>query len=225
MTRIVEKTFPDTGFIPWPDFDVKPVCLETGTINSMDLSLLNALAHLESPAGLIALPGPEHYVLAARPSQPEAMERLRRLKNASEPILLLGCDLDAIAPYVAPLPPAALKLVESHWPGPLVLMVAGHVGHCVSQGEQPVKILQPDISALQDFLALNPGGVLATLCASRMSDPPAITAKAVYDGFGDDVDYVIENDDAFRDTIALTVVSVTVDNTVHLLRNGGIVLD
>lgn len=192
----------------------------------MDFTLLNALSNLEKPEGLIAMPGPEHYVLAVRPDYPEALARLHRVKGTTEPLLLLGWDLEAFSPYVEPLPAKALQLIQQYWPGPLVLMVqrSNQLSDSFSQHCQ-VKIMQPDNQTLRDFLALNPGGLLATLCASRASDPPTRTATAVYNSFGDDVDFVIEDDRALEESVAPTVISVEADGTVHLLRNGGIVLD
>jgi L-threonylcarbamoyladenylate synthase len=192
----------------------------------MDFTLLNALSNLEKPEGLIAIPGPEHYVLAVRPDHPQALARLHRVKGNTEPLLLLGWDLDAFTPYIEPLHPKARQLIQQYWPGPLVLMVqrSHDLPHTFSQ-QGHVKIMQPNNQTLRDFLALNPGGLLATLCASRASDPPARTATAVYNSFGDDVDFVIEDDEALEENVAPTVISVEADGTVHLLRNGGIVLD
>lgn len=192
----------------------------------MDFSLFNALSTLEKPDGLIALPGAEHYVLAVRPDRAEALEKMRRLKGETEPVLLLGWDVAAFLPYIQPLPEAAERLIEKHWPGPLILMVSPNPNFPALCGKhQQVKILQPENQVLRDFLALNPGGVLATLCASRIDDPPATTAESVYNSFGDDVDFVMENDAVLEENIAPTVVSVEADGRVHLLRNGGIVLD
>lgn len=192
----------------------------------MDLSLLNALSYLEKPDGLIALPGPESYVLAVRPEHPEALSRLRRIKGDTEPLLLLGRDIAAFSPFIDTLPHQAEFLMNRYWPGPLIILLdkSGDLPPAFSQHEQ-VKLLQPESETILDFLSLIPGGLLATLCAARVADPPARTAAAVYDSFGDDVDLILADDNALRESAAPTVISVEAGGTVHILRSGSIVLD
>ncbi len=192
----------------------------------MDLTLFNALAYLEKPDGLIALPGPENYVLAVRPENPDALSRLYRLKGKGEPLLLLGWDQQAFLPYLAPLPSQATVLMKRYWPRPLILMVDKNPQLSEAFTSHPqLKLLQPASGSVLDLLSLNPGGLLATLCANRPGDAPARNAQAVLNSFGDDVDLMLENDAALAENEAPTVVSIEASGRLHLLRSGGIVLD
>lgn len=192
----------------------------------MDLTLFNALACLEKPDGVIALPGPENYVLAARPDHPKAMARLYRLKGNTEPLLLLGRDTAAFHPFIEALPEQAEGFTRRFWPGPLIILLDKRrdLPESFSQHRQ-VKVSQPENPFVLDFLSLNPGGLLATLCACRTTGSPARSAQAVHDCFGDDVDFVLADDDTLLESAAPTVVWVRPDNSVHLLRSGAIVLD
>ncbi len=192
----------------------------------MDLTLLNALSYLEKPDGLIALPGPEGYILAVRPDRPAALERLYRLKGQSEPLLLLGWDLPAFAPFIGELPLAAETLIKRHWPGPLIILLdkCRQLPETFSSLGQ-LKILQPNSAMLLDLLSLNPTGLLLTLGAARGADPPVREAAAVYNTFGDDVDYVVHGDTEVLESVAPTVVRVKPNDEIQLLRSGAIVLD
>jgi tRNA A37 threonylcarbamoyladenosine synthetase subunit TsaC/SUA5/YrdC len=192
----------------------------------MDLMLLNAVSHLEKPDGLIALPGPEGYMLAVRPDRPLALQRLYRLREQPEPLLLLGWDLQAFTPFIEPLPPGSAQLIKRHWPGPLIILLE----KCrqLPQEFSPfgqLKILQPGCRLLSDLLALNPTGLLITLGAARGTDPAVRQAAEVYNTFGDDVDFVVQGDAEVLESVAPTVVWVKPNDEIQLLRSGAIVLD
>lgn len=192
----------------------------------MDISLFNALACLEKPDGLIALPGPESYVLAARPDHPQALARLHRMKGYSEPLLMLGRDISAFLPYLQSLPPQAEALMKRYWPLPLVMLLPKqpNLGAAFSPHDH-VKVWQPESPLILDFLALNPTGLLATLCASRNDSGPICQAVGVLNAFGDDIDFIIENDALLRQAPAPTVISLQPDGAIHYLRSGSVVLD
>lgn len=192
----------------------------------MDLTLLNALSCLEKPDGLIALPGPESYILAVRPDRPSALERLYRLKGQSEPLLLLGWDLSAFTPFIEPIPARAIQLVKRHWPGSLIILLE----KCKELPPEfsplgQIKIMQPSSQLLLDLLSLNPTGLLLTLAAARGTDSPARVAATVYNTFGDDVDYVVHGDAEVLESVAPTVVWARPDDEIQLLRSGAVVLD
>jgi L-threonylcarbamoyladenylate synthase len=192
----------------------------------MDFALLNALSNLEKPDGVVAIPGPDGYVLASRLEHEQALARINRMTSRQDGMLLIGFDIDAFLPYLDTLPLAAFELMKQYWPGLLILMLqkSPRLPELVATQTQ-VKVMQPDNRLLLDLLSLNPGGILATSCASRNGEPPSLSAVEVFNTFGDDVDYVLQDDDSIREGGAPTVVSVDTNGTVHLLRSGRIVLD
>jgi L-threonylcarbamoyladenylate synthase len=192
----------------------------------MDFALLNAVSNLEKPDGVIAIPGPDGYVLAARLEHPQALFRINRMTGRHEGMLLLGRDVDAFLPYIETIPLSGFELMKRYWPGALILLLTkkSALPEAVTPHTQ-VKLMQPESPMLLDLLYLIGGGILATGCASRDGEPPNMTAEAVFDTFGDDVDYVLQDDELVQEGGAPTVVSVDSEGSIHLLRSGRIVLD
>ena len=80
--------------------------------------------------GVVALPTDTLYGLAANPCCANAVARVFEAKGrpADRALLLVAADLPQVARWVGPLPPAALRLAEHFWPGPLTLLVASTGG-------------------------------------------------------------------------------------------------
>jgi L-threonylcarbamoyladenylate synthase len=192
----------------------------------MDFALLNAVSNLEKPDGVIAIPGPDGYVLASQLNHPQALYRINRMTGRQEGMLLLGRDVDAFLPYVEAVPLEAFELMKRYWPGNLILLLTkkSALPEAVTSYSQ-VKLMQPVSIILLDLLSLIGGGILATSCASRNGEAPNLTADAVFDTFGDDVDYLLRDDEMVQEGGAPTVVSVDPSGAIHLLRSGRIVLD
>ncbi len=74
--------------------------------------------------GVAALPTDAMYVLAARLDRPEAVERLRAATGEAPARLLADRD-ELRTALPGPLPPAAQRLIQKFWPGPLTLLVGG----------------------------------------------------------------------------------------------------
>lgn len=188
----------------------------------MSFAILDAVSNLEKPDGVIALPWEKSYRLCTQPDHPQALGRIARMigKNMNEPgaMVLLGADIAAFGIEPEIWPKTALLLAERYWPGSLVI--------CLPQSERPnAGLTQPREALWQDLLSMLPGGVLAAVPACRPGDEPAVTAQAVYDNFGDDVDFVLQDDDAVKDAKAATVIAVDADGGMRILRRGQIVLD
>ncbi len=192
----------------------------------MDFDLLNAVSNLETPDGVIALPGPDGYALAARLDRPQALNRIVRITGGKDSMLLLGRDINAFTPYVDTIPVRAFDLMSRHWPGPLILLLEKSQNLPESVTSQPqVSLLQPDFPILLDLLSLIPGGALAAACSGRKGENAPRKAIDVLNTFGDDVDFVLGDDEMVLESAAPTVVSVNPDGDAHLLRSGRVVLD
>lgn len=193
----------------------------------MNFDLLNAIAYLEKPDGIVAIPGLDSYCLAARPDHEQALARIHRVTRQPDQLLLLGIEKEAFQPYLDVIPPTGQQLMQRYWPDALVLMLPAKasVSETITAGRGKVKLMQPDNPLLLSLLSLVPEGVLAVSYAARVGIQPACTAVDVYNTFGEDVDFVLPGDDLVREASAPTVVSVERDGEVHLLRSGRIVLD
>lgn len=192
----------------------------------MDFELLNTVANLERPDGVAAIPGDASYSLCCRVDHVKALARITRIKGSTEPMLLLGRDVNAFRPFLERIPLEAESLMQHYWPGPLILQLSKSADFPAGiTGEEQIAVMQPISTRVLDLLSLTPGGILATTGACRYDDAPAATAAEVYNSFGDDVDYVLQDDGAVFDTLPATIVSVGSNGTVQVLRSGPIVLD
>ena len=78
-----------------------------------------------SSGGLVAIPTETVYGLAANALDPAAVEKIFAAKGRphDNPLIVHICALEQWAPLVTQLPPAALRLAEVFWPGPLTIIL------------------------------------------------------------------------------------------------------
>lgn len=193
----------------------------------MFFDLLNAVSYLERSDGVIAIPGLDSYCLAARADREAALARIHRISRNENAFILIGRDREAFMPFIEALPEAGDDLIHRYWPGALVLILEaqGTIPQILTAKSGKVRIMQPSCSMLLSLLSMVPQGVLAVSCAGRADAAPAATANEVYNTFGDDVDFVLPDDELVREAASPTVVSVGRNGELHILRSGGIVLD
>src|SRR3954470_17242091 len=78
--------------------------------------------------GLVAIPTDTLYGLAADPFRADAVARVFAVKgrSADRALPLIAADREQIEMHLGSLPPAALRLAERFWPGPLTLLVSAN---------------------------------------------------------------------------------------------------
>jgi tRNA A37 threonylcarbamoyladenosine synthetase subunit TsaC/SUA5/YrdC len=202
--------------------------VKSGYNRIMYFDLLNAISYLDGPDNLVALPVLNAYMLATRPYQEQALKRLRRISGQSGPLLLLGRDREALSVFTTEFSPFTDQLMQKYWPGALVMALPARPESpaLLRDADMQIPVLQPKSSLLLSLLSLLPEGVLAVAEAKRPADKyAACTATAVYNTFGDDVAYVLPGDHLITAEQPPTVISVTADNKIQLLKQGCIVLD
>ena len=161
-----------------------------------------AVRHL-GQGGLIAFPTETVYGLAALPEH-EARLFAAKGRDDGKPIARLAASMDGI-----PLDdPAARRLAEAHWPGPLTLVIDG-VGYRVP--DHPVALA----------LLRAAGRPIPVTSANRSGEPEARSAVEAARFLGDEV-LVIDGGDA-PGGVPSTVVLVA--DPLVVLRRGAIVLD
>jgi L-threonylcarbamoyladenylate synthase len=147
--------------------------------------------------GVLAYPTEAVYGLGCDPHDRAAFERVFALKRRppEQGVLLIGADFDQVAPYIdlAAVPPAVLDEVRAGWPGPhtwifpraaaVPAWVAGaHAGIALRVTAHP-----PAAALCRAF-----GGALVSTSANPHGEPPARTAQALEDYFGERLDGVLE---------------------------------
>jgi tRNA A37 threonylcarbamoyladenosine synthetase subunit TsaC/SUA5/YrdC len=194
----------------------------------MDFDLLNAVSYLEKPDGVIAIPFKGRYLLVCRLEHNDALGRLYRLSCTQQnwQPMLLGYDFNALSPFISNPPSNAMRLMEQYWPGGLVIRMAIGI-HLQNKWFEPSRLglMQPNDGLIRDILSLQPGGILMAVDACRYHDVPAQTATVLYNSFGDDVDFVLQRDEAICQSNPETVVSIELDGSLRVLRSGEVVLD
>lgn len=86
---------------------------------------LNEASHILCTGGVVAVPTETVYGLAAALNQPEAIERVFKLKGrpANNPLIIHVPNEAAIQPYLTTIPNQFQLLANHFWPGPLTLVL------------------------------------------------------------------------------------------------------
>ena len=131
------------------------------------------------------------YGLACDPRIAAAVDRVYALKRrpAGLELTLLAHDAGQLERLVA-WTPAATRLADAFWPGPLSLVLpVGEVRLAVPRRGQTLSVRVP---AHPELLALlEQSGPLASTSANRHGQPPALSAAAVRRQFGDQVSVML----------------------------------
>lgn len=152
-------------------------------------------AALLRAGGVVAFPTETYYGLAVDPFNPQALERLFRIKHRprSLPILVLVEDVAQIARLSMQLTPMYRHLIARFWPGPLTLVCPALpilppqlTGNTATIGVRQ----SPDPTATALLSAF--GGPITATSANISGFPAAITAEEVARMFGDALDLIID---------------------------------
>jgi L-threonylcarbamoyladenylate synthase len=152
-------------------------------------------ANVLRTGGLVALPTDTVYGLAAALDRPDALRRIFEVKGRPEarslPVLLDGPDaLSLISDDSAP---ELRRFAARFWPGPLTLAVPARPGlpeEVLGPGTT-VGVRVPDHDAARALCAAV-GGALAVTSANRSGEPPARTAREVFEQLGLGVDLILD---------------------------------
>ncbi len=196
------------------------------------------LAILAEPAGVIAFATDTVYGIGCRIDRPKAIEAIYRLKGRQhdKPLVLLGADAEAIAPFVslpAPSRDQIYRWMTSYWPGALTLVLpkTDAVPNSVTRGKPTVAVRVPDCPPLQVLLRQVPGGVLATTSANRSGEPPCLTSAEILQVFPQGLQGIggvlLADNPATQKAspMASTIVAVDDAGQVTVLRRGTLHLD
>lgn len=176
-----------------------------------------AAADLLKSGGVVVLPTDTVYGIAAHPARPEAVERIRVIKGRADdkPVALLASGIQAVTAFGAAMPAAARQLADAYWPGALTLVLP-----C---GQVYEGFRMPDHPFTRDLLEAC-GGTLRVTSANLSGSMPALSAAAALRDVGLEADMVIDGG-VSPGGVASTVVRVSADGAVQILREGAIIAD
>jgi L-threonylcarbamoyladenylate synthase len=125
--------------------------------------------------GLVVFPTDTLYGLAADPFNQAAVERIFRAKarDAERGLPLVASDAAQIAAQLGALPPAAQRLAERFWPGPLTILVsaAAELPEGVSAGTARVGVRVPAHAVARALCRVAQSVLIAT--SANLSGEPA----------------------------------------------------
>lgn len=173
--------------------------------------------------GIIGLPTETVYGLAADADDADAVRRVFAAKGrpADHPLIVHIASADELSAWADDPSPAARRLAQLCWPGPLTLIVpaARRVIPEVTGGRTTVGLRVPAHPLALELLATFGGG-LAAPSANRFGRVSPTTADHVLDDLGIAVDYVLDGG-ACEVGVESTIVDCTADPP-QVLRPGGI---
>ena len=165
---------------------------------------------------LVAFPTDTVFALAAAYDLPQAVARLAALKqrDPNKPFAAMVSDVSDVAKFVSVLPPAAQKLMDAFWPGPLTIVVARSRG-----SSETIGLRMPDHALARAIVRAARHPVAAT-SANIAGEREAVSAREVAELFRDRIDLIV-NDGKTCGGRPSTVVKVTWESW-RILREGAI---
>ena len=166
--------------------------------------------------GLVVFPTETVYGLAADRGNPQAIDRLNRVKGRppEKPYSIHVSSVAQLQEYVDQVPEAARRLIDRFWPGPLTIVMPTREGW--------IGFRLPDHPVALAFLAACATRIVAP-SANRAGEPPPTVAVAAERSLRGDIDGVL---DAGPTPLGRESTVVRVDAAgVAILREGAVPTD
>jgi len=179
--------------------------------------------------GVVAIPTDTCYGLAANPFDPKALDRIFTIKGRSplKPISIFIAHRDMLAPLISDdgPSPAAERLMETFWPGPLTLIFksASTLPDRLTAGTQTIGVRLPASAFVRSLIEIAGIPITAT-SANRSGDPNPVSAREV----AETLMVQLHPPDRLIDGGPGSAVASTVVDVMHapprLVRNGALAL-
>lgn len=154
---------------------------------------------------LVAFPTETVYGIGASACLPEAVDRLRALKERDQqsPFALAIKSADEALDFVPDMEPLARRLARRCWPGPVTLVVDSHHRDGLA-GQLPKKVREivspngtlglrvPANEIMLDVLRMLAGPIALT-SANRRGEPEAVNADEVRKSVGEHVSLILDD--------------------------------
>ena len=153
---------------------------------------ISEAASLVGGGGIIAYPTETFYGLAASAFDVEACRRVFEIKGrpGSRALPCIVSGLDQLETLASELPPAASRLAERFWPGPLTIVVPARESVAASSVEGTVAV-RDSSHPVARALAFRCGPITST-SANRSGASPATSATDVMAQLGSVLDLVLD---------------------------------
>jgi L-threonylcarbamoyladenylate synthase len=143
--------------------------------------------------GVVIYPTETVYGLGCTPLIPEAAKRICLIKGRADKPLPLACHDVEAAKRIVEFNPAAERLAERFWPGPLMLVLPSKVEYSiwVTHGAKTLGVRVPDHTVSRRLAELS-GGVIVSTSANRSGETPPTTASEAVARIGGEVDLILD---------------------------------
>jgi len=156
---------------------------------------LQHAAQVLRAGGLVAIPTETVYGLGADASNAEAVAKVFAAKGRPtfDPLIVHLASVEQLGDVVAEVPPAAEKLMQAYWPGPLTLLFCKQavIPDLVTAGLETVAVRIPSHPLALELLK-SAGIPIAAPSANKFGSISPTTAQHVADQLGDNVDYILD---------------------------------
>jgi L-threonylcarbamoyladenylate synthase len=167
--------------------------MQTEVLPASDANALRYASDVLRNNGLVAFPTDTVYGVGALAFRAEAVQRLYVIKGRSteKAIAVLIASIADLPNVAGQLSPAAGKLAQRFWPGPLTLVVPKHPHLPEAVSALPtVGVRLPNHPVVQSLLSLT--GPLAVTSANRSGEPNPLTAADVLAHLSGRIDLLLD---------------------------------
>ncbi len=201
------------------------VTIDEQNIDDEAKELLAKAGEIIRSGGLVAFPTETVYGLGGDALNPESSRKIYAAKGrpSDNPLIVHVCDMESVYEIVKEVPPAAVKLAEAFWPGPLTMIMQKNdrVPTDTTGGLDTVAIRMPD-NRIALGLIKESGGYIAAPSANTSGRPSPTVARYCVEDLSGKIEMII---DGGQVGIGLesTIVDLTGDKPM-ILRPGYITM-
>lgn len=193
--------------------------MQTILIQDFDNAVAASCAALAVPGSVLLIPTETVYGLVCRWNDDAAREKIYALKerDGRKPLAMFAADARALEQAGVLLDGAPLRLLRRFTPGPITIIAPNRDGSTTG-------FRIPDHPFVKALLSAC-GTPLASTSANHSGSPNALSAAEALAGLAEEVGLVIDAGTIPPDSLASTVVDVSVPGTCRILRRGPIAED
>lgn len=156
--------------------------------------LIDTACDILKKGGLVAIPTETVYGLGADASNPQAVEKIFKLKGrpTNHPLIVHIGNIEELSHWAKDIPDIAFTLAQHFWPGPLTLILpkADWVPLEVTGGQTSIGLRIPSHPVTLALLSQFKGGIAAP-SANKFGHVSPTSAEHVKNEFGDDIDLIL----------------------------------
>ncbi len=169
---------------------------------------------------VVIFPTDTVWGLACRLYDNTAIERIYTIKDRSKTKhLAVLCDSLVSVNDIGIIDERVRKLAYAFWPGALTLILPSTKSHFEKTGDKTVGIRIPNHEAALWLIKKN--GPLLTTSVNKSGSVPLMDLKEIINTFGNEVDHIYEEYNAYYLNVSSTTIDLTGDE-IEYLRIGSI---